>query len=244
MRRNLRWWQVICVAVFSGVYAVPILGFTLDGMLLISSFETGTTTGSTNNPRVGFLLIGLLFAVALTISIPGLALALYRDATSLADEDWAPNARLYGALGLAYPLSLIVAGFYLYRRYQRIGIGGLPIDPRARDSPVTSRWWYCIAAGPVLFLTGFGVLVLPSGITLTFVGALYLRIVGFALLTGVGIVLFSIGLAADLAQVRGSTNSWHPGTRRYLIPSLLVPGVIPLVALVYLFKRHRQIGVP
>lgn len=138
-----------------------------------------------------------------------------------------------------------MAGFYLYRRYQRIGIGGLPVDdPLARDSLVASRWWYCIAVGPVLFLAGLGVLVLPYGSTLTFAGNLYLRIVGFALLTGVGITLFTIGLAADLTLVCGSLHTWHPGTRRYVLPSILVPGVIPLAALIYLFNRHRYIGVP
>ncbi|KAB1197291.1 MULTISPECIES: hypothetical protein [Haloferax] len=109
---------------------------------------------------------------------------------------------------------------------------------------VTSRWWYPLAIGPVLFLAGLGVFVVPFGDTLTFLENFVIRTAGFSLLTGTGVALFSFGLAADLTAVRGSTIEWTPGTRRYVLPALLVLGLLPVVAAVYLFNRHRHVGVP
>lgn len=139
----------------------------------------------------------------------------------------------------------MVAGRYLYRRYRRVGLGDLPVEePPSRDRLVASRWWYSIAAGPLLLLVGIGAFLVPSWGALTFAGALYLRVAVLVLFAGAGIALFTVGLAADLALVRGGSVDWTPGTRRYTIPATLVPGVVPLVAVVYLFNRHRYVGAP
>ncbi|WP_141654124.1 hypothetical protein [Haloparvum sedimenti] len=175
----------------------------------------------------------------------GLSLSMYYDASGIVADEWSPNPYLYGVLGLVYPLSLVVVAIYLFRRYRRIGLGGFPLDdPLSRDRLAGSRWWYGIAIGPLLLLLGCGLFFIPYGDTFSFLSTLYLRIIGFVLPAGAGIFLFNIGLAADLSQVRSSVVTWHPGTRRYQLPSLLVPGLIPLIAIIYLGHRHRHIGIP
>ncbi|WP_416838600.1 hypothetical protein [Haloferax sp. DFSO52] len=243
MRLEFRWWHLICASVFSGFYAVPILGFVLYYVSLVFSITAQSRAPSSTDPGVVFILV--LFGVALVIAIPGLALALSRDARDSAADEWQPSPRRYGVLGLLYPISLVVAGLYLYRRYDAVGIGNLPVEtPLSRGELVTSRWWYSLAIGPLLFLAGFSMFVVPFGATLTFVEHNALRIAGFSLLTGTGVVLFTFGLAADLKAVRGSTLEWTPGTRRYVLPSILVLGLVPVVAAIYLFNRHRHVGVP
>lgn len=245
VRLDIRWWHLVGGAVFAGVFVVPMLGIAVYGISTIRSMEAGLASDAFGGPRAGFLLVEACFVAALVVAVPGLALSLYRDANGAVDPAWTPNARLYGVLGLLYPVSLLVAGFYLYRRYRRVGIGGLPVDGSLpRDRLVASQWWYLIAIGPGLFLAGFGWLLFPYRIAPTFAGGLYVRITGLVLLSGAGLVLFNFGLAADLEQVRGSAVDWTPGTRRYMLSSMLVPGAIPLVAIVYLFNRHRHVGVP
>jgi hypothetical protein len=245
MRFGLRWWHLVCAAGFTGIFVVPVLGVTVRALSVSSSLASTAGAAPSSGSSVGSLLIEALFALALLIAVPGLAVALYRDASEIADGAWTPNPRLYGALAVVYPLSLLVAGVHLYRRYRQVGIGGFPIDePLSGERLAASRWWYSVAVGPLLFLLGFGLFLLPYGAVASFPAALYLRIVGLVLPAGAGILLFNAGLAADLTQVRGSTVEWNPGARRYQLPSLLVPGLIPLVAVVYLGNRHRHVGVP
>lgn len=245
MRLGIRWWHLICAAGFTGLFAVPVLGVTVRGLAVSSSLASTAGAAPSSGSSVGTLLIEAMFVLALLMAVPGLAVALYRDASELVREAWTPNPRLYGALAFVYPLSLLVAGIYLYRRYRHVGIGGFPIgEPLSGERLAASRWWYSVAVGPLLFLLGFGLFLLPYGEVVSFPAALYLRIIGLVLPTGAGILLFNAGLAADLTQVRDSTVDWNPGTRRYQLPSLLAPGLIPLVAVVYLGNRHRHVGVP
>ena len=245
MQFGLRWWHLICATGFTGIFVVPVLGVTVRGILFISSLASNAEAATSTSPPFGFLFIEVVFAIALLIAIPGLALSLYYDASDIAEDEWTPTPRLYGVLALVYPLSLLVAGFYLYRRYRRVGVGGFPVDESLpQDRLAASHWWYSIAVGPLLFLSGFGLFLVPYGDALSFPEVLYLRIIGLVLPAGSGMLLFNVGLAADLSQVSGSAVNWKPGKRRYQLPSILVPGLIPFVAIAYLRNRHRHVGVP
>lgn len=243
-RQFVRGWQSIAAAGFVGAFVVPVLGIFVHSAWGIRSLPTGGSGTQSVAVPPGLLFVSTGFALALAIAGPGLALALYRDAAGLAGRAWTPNVRRYWLLGLAYPLSLGVAGFYLYRRYGRVGLGHFPVDePLSTAELEDSRWWYAVVAGPVLLVAGVGLLLVPYGWSTT-VGALYVRIAGFAILAGTGIVMFNVGLAADLALVRNSEGDWRPGTRRYQLGTVLVPGIVPVVALVYLLNRHRHVGSP
>lgn len=246
-----QWWPVVCASVFCGVLVVPFLAVVVDATAVISSMPAGASGATPPGLRPGFAFVWLVFGLSLVVAGPVLAVALYRDAQTLARSVWTPDARVFGGLGLLYPLSVLVAGYYLYRRYDRVGLGPFPVDepvPRARVD--AWRWWYGVAAGPVLFYAGFGALVVSSGDGLafanrtTFAGGLFAGVVGLFLLSTTGYLLFAVGLTADLAVVRASEYDWTPGTRRYAVPSLLVPGLLPVVGLIYLFNRHRHVGAP
>lgn len=240
-----RGWQAVGAGVYVGVFVVPILGFTLYFFSLLQRLAAETTRSATPEPLLGYRLSQGAFAVALTLAVLGLAFALYRDASGVAGPEWDPDPRLYGVLGLCYPLSLLVAAVYLHRRYHRVGIAHLPVEgslpsERVRDS----RWWHAIAGGAVLFVVGFGNLFVSYGAVLGFVSALYVRVAVSALVCTTGLTLFSAGLFLDMSAVRNSDGEWRPGTSRYHIPTVLVPGLVPLVAGIYLFNRHRYLGVP
>lgn len=243
MRLDVRPWHLLGAAVFVGVFVLPMLGIGVYGIRTMRSIEAGA--GVAVGPRPGFVLVEAAFAAAVLIAGPGLALSLAADAREIAGEAWQPSPWRYGALGLLYPLSLLVAAGYLYCRSRRVGVGGFSLrDPVPRERLRAARWWYLVAFGPVLYLAGFGVLLVPGAIGPTFLGDRYVRVFGLALLSGTGLVGFGLGLAADLRLVRAAAVPWTPGTRRYMVPTVLVPGLLPLVGLVYLRNRHRHVGVP
>lgn len=240
-----RGWQLVGAAVYVGVFVVPILGIVLYTFSLFQEIATITADSSTAEPLLGYRLSRGAFVVALTLAVPGLAVALYRDASAVTSPEWDPDPRLYGLLGGLYPLSLVVAAVYLYRRYHRVGIAHLPVkDSLPAERVRDSRWWYAIAGGAALFVVGFGNLFVPYGAVLGFASALYLRVSVSVLVCVTGLILSSVGLTLDISAVRHSDGEWRPETTKYHLPTILVPGLVPLVAGFYLFNRHRHLGVP
>ncbi|MFB6084205.1 MAG: hypothetical protein ABEJ94_08175 [Halorientalis sp.] len=65
-------------------------------------------------------------------------------------------------------------------------------------------------------------------------------------ITGIVLLLGWIGLPALFymdAQEVGRTGDWKPWWPLYVLPSI-VPVINVVVALLYLFRRHRKVGVP
>lgn len=121
---------------------------------------------------------------------------------------------------------------------------GLPATP----TPVTdSRWWYWIAA----YVVYVGI-VLGGGTLAFWFGLALLPAFGTpwsALLVAVGAVVFVLAVVAVYFEGRGlraTDAEWQPAYRLYMVGialgTLLYP-LGPLVALHYLHRRRRRLGV-
>ena len=115
-----RWWCLVA--------AVPViysLTLALAPMFTISVVlgEPIPTAGVFLSPKVTILVLGTP-AFLTTLALP---LALHQDIRSLpADADWSPDREawiLLGAAGLFVPgYAPVVASYYLFRRFQRVGL--------------------------------------------------------------------------------------------------------------------------
>lgn len=237
-------WHSVAVALFVGVFFVPVSLVLLQSATTVVSLSSQAGAGGGGRPTWA-AAVWAFAALSAGVATLGLSAAIYRDAVALAGSDWAPDPRRYALPALLYPLSLAVGGWYLYRRYRTVGIGGFPLDePLDEDTLAESRWWYHVAAGPFLLFAGVWVFLLPSDLGSTVSGPLFVRLAALAVLSGTGIAVFTVGLAADIAHVRHSAVPWTPGRQRYTLVPLLVPLFVPFVAAVYLLNRHRHVGVP
>ncbi|WP_327050676.1 hypothetical protein [Halomicrococcus gelatinilyticus] len=133
------------------------------------------------------------------------------------------------------------------------------VDERAVDS----RWWYVVAATPVVFVVtwvfgiwfvaglflgvGFGFVEPGVVAPLAVVAILFGMLVG--LLVTVMLFLFPIAIYLDAEAVTRADVDWNPDSVLYGLAaavsavatgfSLSVP-----VALYYLWQRHEHVGVP
>ncbi|MFC3477723.1 hypothetical protein [Halobacterium litoreum] len=129
-----RWWYWVAAVPLYYV-AATVLGFLL-GVVAFALAVGGVFTASAGDVTaplsvgLGFALVVLgallLAAVGLLVSV-AFPLAVYRDATALADADvdWDPDPALYAALGVAgillQPLQVPVAVYYLFKRHESVG---------------------------------------------------------------------------------------------------------------------------
>lgn len=132
--------------------------------------------------------------------------------------------------------------------------------PGRTDLPtsVDSRWWYGVAALPVVSVLSLAIVGLATGIAV-FSGALDSDaagpVFGFLVLLGMvaaaaviasGIVL-PVSLYLDGRAISSNEVAWHPDVRRYaalgVVGALFHPIGIA-VACFYLYRRHRRVGVP
>lgn len=150
--------------------------------------------------------------------------------------------------------------------------GNGPADARGgrtrgpTDGPrVASRWWYWVAAVPVYYLVLFVVgawfaLVALVGLGLGLAGGpagpffglglvAALVAVATALAGLVLLVLFPVALYLDAEAVSGAGLDWRPDGVLYALVGLvgaLTTGftLSAAVAVYYLYRRHRHVGVP
>lgn len=100
-------------AVFSGVYAGPLLWVLVELASLITTPPARRVGGpASGGPGPAVLVVKEAFVGCLALAAVGLG------AANLADEEWSPDPRLYGGLGLLSPLSPLVATVYPYRRWR------------------------------------------------------------------------------------------------------------------------------
>lgn len=138
----------------------------------------------------------------------------------------------------------------------------------AREPAVDSRWWYWIAAYPLLSL-----LVVPLFVVIVLVGIVPFVILGWAeppmaigvvwmliLLAGGGLVvillmgmlgiflMLPIALYVDATAVNEADLQWKPDPLLYALVAVLQFFVTPLVGLLvslyYLYRRHEAVGTP
>ena len=110
-----RWWYV--VAVFVGLSAVNLFA----QVLFLSGFLSGVDVAATG--------YGLL-ATVITVAVPLLPMAIYRDAGHVRTigEEWKPNpvgyfvAVTFGFLLPILPIALLASGYYLYERHRHVGL--------------------------------------------------------------------------------------------------------------------------
>lgn len=138
------------------------------------------------------------------------------------------------------------------------------VDP---DPGVASRWWYWIAAYPVVVL-----LVLPVIAFIGVVALVPLAIVGpdapmaptlvwtlFVIFAGIIVFVLLVGLLAvfvmlpialffDAKAVQASAIDWDPDPIVYAVLALLQFVITPIIDLIvavyYLYRRHDIVGVP
>jgi len=146
-------------------------------------------------------------------------------------------------------------------------------DPLERDVPpldaVDSRWWYWIAAYPVVSLLLFPVLAIVAfatfstafvvgsgmepgpgpGMGFAFVGVAFgFLVFALFLLSLVVFLLLPAALYMDARAVARAGLDWTPDPLVYAVAGLLQFVVTPVVGLVvalyYLYRRHEHVGVP
>lgn len=130
------------------------------------------------------------------------------------------------------------------------------------STETTSRWWYGVAALPVLaillYLLAFIVIGTRNAMTtsdpaliLNVLGAFGVFVVGLIILLLT--VLFSASLLLDIRTIRKSPSEWSPSWAYGFIAVVhllnLVFPVLWLVvsvpgAVLYLYRRHKYLGVP
>lgn len=147
-------------------------------------------------------------------------------------------------------------------------VSGGPRDRSATASPATasppspatvdSRWWYVVAAVPVLSVAGFavGLLFFVFVFLLGFAGApggmelfvlLFVFGIPFALLGGAVALAAPVALYFDAEAVTEAGVGWEPDAALYAVAALaglVVPFLQPGVALYYLYQRHQHVGTP
>lgn len=135
------------------------------------------------------------------------------------------------------------------------------------DPPVASRWWYWIAAYPIVAVLSIPVIIAlvilffapiamidatvgdPAAplalVFLLFVGMLGLA---FFLLALAVFVMLPVALYFDAKEVELAEVEWEPDPFVYAIIATLQFFVTPvigfIVAIYYLYRRHTDVGVP
>ena len=105
-------------------------------------------------------------------------------------------------------------------------------DTVEQSSTVNSRWWYWIAAQPIMVV----LVILSLGLQL---GGMFL------LLLFASAIVYFIGLFAYAADIKAIDNTpginWNPSRLVYIGLAVFF-GIF--VALFYLYKRHKHVGTP
>lgn len=118
-----RWWYGVAALPVVSVVAVALVTLATVGAVVSGALDSDVA-----GPVFGLLvLLGMIAAAAVIAAGIVLPVALYFDgrAVSSASVDWHPDAARYALVGLVgtllYPLGIVVACYYLYRRHQRVG---------------------------------------------------------------------------------------------------------------------------
>lgn len=109
----------------------------------------------------------------------------------------------------------------------------------ALERQKSEHWWKGIVLGFMFFFLAFGLIAVIPGTGIAAGSVRYL----FALMLGLawGLLMFSLFLDAKYVT---EYSDWEPTIGLYLLLILFFPVVAPLAGAVYLFKRHRVVGVP
>ncbi|WP_251329816.1 hypothetical protein [Haloplanus pelagicus] len=103
----------------------------------------------------------------------------------------------------------------------------------------SEHWWKGILVGLALFFVTFGVIGAVPGAGALASGVRYLFV--FVLALAWGILLLSTFLDAKYV---GEHSEWEPTVGLYLAVLLFFPFAGPVAGGVYLYNRHRFVGVP
>ncbi len=134
---------------------------------------------------------------------------------------------------------------------------------------VDSKWWYLIAAYPIVFflfvpvfligglLIAIPVIIMGPGIQpargLVALGAIFgillaIIIVVMIMLTFALVVTFPIALYLDARAITDADIDWAPDPLLYGLLGVLQLIVTPLIGIIiaiyYLYRRHQTVGVP
>jgi len=136
-------------------------------------------------------------------------------------------------------------------------------DPKASD--VDSKWWYCVAAVPIYVVAGlvagvFATVLFVAGVAVDVSGGMGIAsgavIVAILLgtvvygLAGIALsVLFPIGIYLDAKTLASADVSWDPDPVLYLLVAvasvlLTVFTLSVVLALYYLYRRNKAVGIP
>ena len=133
-----------------------------------------------------------------------------------------------------------------------------PLNGLLPHAEVNSRWWYWIAAVPlsvVIATVGFIVffITILTGVAIDFefaVAGLWILIVPVVGLSGVIMtVMFPVATYIDARAIAESRYQWTPDPRIWgiiafgtVIGSVFVLSIV--VAVYYLYRRHKAVGTP
>lgn len=178
------------------------------------------------DPLVGRVILAVASVGGLAIRI-GVPVCLLLDGRKLHERGlWRVNYPLYalGALLLSAPA---VGLLYLYRRHDRVDI-----------APGWDGWWAVVAASLGGSLSGIPVAMIA------YVLALPPLVVAIpAVLAGLALAVFPVGIYRDAIYLRNATSNWRPNPALYLalaFASLIVTVLQPLVAIYYLYRRQTS----
>lgn len=149
----------------------------------------------------------------------------------------------------------------------------IPDDPEEPTLPpldtVESRWWYLIAAYPIVLFLFIPVIIISvllfvipvivtgpgaqPGSGLVALGAIFGIFLGIILLVMIMLTLalvvaLPIALYLDARAVNESSSDWKPDPLLYgllgALQLIVTPVIGIVVALYYLYRRHEAVGVP
>lgn len=249
-----QWWFGAYLAVLSGFAALFFR--LLEGFLEQMAEAAGTSPNAPAGSGSAFsveqfpqeLLTGTRVVTLLLIAyaVLGMAASLYLDGRWVThySEDWRPNPRFYASLGLIPGISTVVALYYIARRYSAVGIAGINAarPPSVADAR-ESRWWVvflvsatAVQAAVTVNLAVQWLQIMPGGLVV-FVTGLSIAIIASTVFLAVGVP----ALAVDAKRIEAS-GAWKPLTVAYVGVLFFVPVLALPVALVYLYRRWKNVG--
>ncbi|WP_331236015.1 hypothetical protein [Natronorarus salvus] len=224
-----RWWYLVLVAYGLAPLAVPVL---LVWWSLSRSFSSFGGVGGVQT----LLAVLLPNALALAVVVVTVPVGVYCDARAVRRLGWEPNARRWLLASIVFPISLVTAGAYLYRRKRAVGLAGIGREePLSREEIERSRWW---TLAPVGALGGPLVLVSLLVVPPLLLGSSALLLVAYAGV--VSLALYSLGVWVDRARIHDSEVDWSPSHLWFAAAFLGLPGVL-VAGIAYPVVRRRKL---
>lgn len=114
-------------------------------------------------------------------------------------------------------------------------------DRDSSDEGSESHWWIFIAIHPAFLLFAITYTIISR---FFFWGSPWIFI---GILIPIASILFPIALYFDTKYVENTTNRWEPNVGLWMGLAgvgVIVPFIQDILAIIYIYKRHKYLGTP